>query len=70
MGIIQLPQMILVDDKGQVVNTNVQTAELAAELKKLIAVGSGDREVMRGADSSVLSGRPARVDSRRTCNRL
>jgi hypothetical protein len=36
MGIIQLPQMILVDDKGQVANTNVLSAELEAELKKLI----------------------------------
>ena len=36
MGIIQLPQMILIDEKGQVVSTNVLTAELTAELKKLI----------------------------------
>jgi hypothetical protein len=36
MGIIQLPQVILVDDKGQVVNTNILAAELEAELKKLI----------------------------------
>jgi peroxiredoxin len=36
MGIIQLPQMILVDAKGQVVSANILTAELAAELKKLI----------------------------------
>jgi hypothetical protein len=37
MGIIQLPQMILVDDKGQVVTTNIQAMELAAELKTLLA---------------------------------
>lgn len=36
MGIIQLPQMILVDEKGQVVNTNVLAAELGAELKKIL----------------------------------
>jgi peroxiredoxin len=36
MGIIQLPQMILIDEKGQVVSSNVLTAELGAELKKLI----------------------------------
>ncbi len=36
MGIIQLPQMILVDDKGQVVSTTVLAAELNAALKKLI----------------------------------
>jgi hypothetical protein len=36
MGIIQLPQMILVDEKGQVVSTNVLAPELNAELKKLI----------------------------------
>lgn len=37
MGIIQMPQLILVDDKGVVVTTNIQPAELGAELKKLIA---------------------------------
>jgi hypothetical protein len=37
MGIIQLPQMVLVDDKGLVISTNIQVAELGAELKKLIA---------------------------------
>jgi hypothetical protein len=37
MGVIQLPQLILVDDKGQVASTNLQPAELAAELKKMIA---------------------------------
>jgi hypothetical protein len=37
MGIIQLPQMILVDDKGQVVTTNIQAMELGAELKTLLA---------------------------------
>ena len=36
MGVIQLPQLILVDDKGAVVSTNLQPAELGAELKKLI----------------------------------
>ncbi|HMP05325.1 MAG TPA: redoxin family protein [Lacipirellulaceae bacterium] len=36
MGIIQLPQMILVDAKGQVVNANLLTQEVAAELKTLI----------------------------------
>ncbi len=36
MGIIQLPQLILIDDKGLVVTTNIQAAELAGELKTLI----------------------------------
>jgi hypothetical protein len=36
MGVIQLPQLILVDDKGAVVSTNLQPAELGPELKKLI----------------------------------
>jgi peroxiredoxin len=37
MGIIQLPQLILVNDKGLVVTTTIQPAELGAELKKLVA---------------------------------
>ena len=36
MGIITVPTMILVDPQGKVVNRNVQTAEIEAELKKLI----------------------------------
>jgi thiol-disulfide isomerase/thioredoxin len=36
LGILTLPTMILVDKQGKVVNRNVQTAELDAELKKLI----------------------------------
>jgi tetratricopeptide (TPR) repeat protein len=36
MGIIQLPQMILVDEKGNVVSTNVMAGELGVELKKLL----------------------------------
>ena len=37
MGVIISPLMILVDDKGQVVNANVQTAELEEELTKLLS---------------------------------
>ncbi|HYO24234.1 MAG TPA: TlpA disulfide reductase family protein, partial [Lacipirellulaceae bacterium] len=37
MGVIQLPQLVLVDDKGAVVTTTLQAAELGEELKKLIA---------------------------------
>ncbi|BBO35865.1 redoxin family protein [Lacipirellula parvula] len=36
MGIITLPMTILVDDKGQVVNTNLQVTELEDEIKKLL----------------------------------
>jgi hypothetical protein len=37
MGVIQLPQLVLVDEKGNVISTSLQPAELAAELKKVIA---------------------------------
>jgi peroxiredoxin len=37
MGVIQLPQMILVDDKGRIISTSLQVAELGAELKKVVA---------------------------------
>jgi thiol-disulfide isomerase/thioredoxin len=36
MGIITLPMAILVDDKGQVVTTNLQITELEEEIKKLM----------------------------------
>ncbi len=36
LGIITVPTMILVDSQGKVVNRNIQTAEVEAELKKLI----------------------------------
>ncbi len=36
LGIITVPTMILVDAQGKVVNRNIQTAEIEAELKKLI----------------------------------
>ncbi|MBL9162067.1 MAG: redoxin domain-containing protein [Planctomycetaceae bacterium] len=36
MGIITLPMTILVDDKGDVVNTNLQITELEDEIKKLM----------------------------------
>lgn len=36
MGVITLPMAILIDDKGQVVNTNLQIAELEEEIKKLL----------------------------------
>ena len=36
MGIITLPMTILVDDKGQVVSTNLQITELEDEIKKLM----------------------------------
>jgi thiol-disulfide isomerase/thioredoxin len=35
-GIITLPTMILVDPQGKVVNRNIQTSEIEAELKKLV----------------------------------
>jgi len=36
LGIVTLPTMILLDQQGKVVNHNIQTSELDAELKKLI----------------------------------
>jgi hypothetical protein len=33
MGILTLPTMILVDDKGTVINRNVHITELESELK-------------------------------------
>ena len=36
LGIITVPTMILVDQQGKVVNRNIQTAEIEAELKKLL----------------------------------
>jgi peroxiredoxin len=36
LGIITVPTMILVDPQGKVVNRNIQTGEIEAELKKLI----------------------------------
>jgi thiol-disulfide isomerase/thioredoxin len=36
LGIITVPTMILVDQEGKVVNRNVQTSEIEAELKKLL----------------------------------
>ncbi len=36
LGIITVPTMILVDAQGKVVNRSIQTAEIEAELKKLI----------------------------------
>jgi peroxiredoxin len=36
MGVITSPLMVLVDDKGQVVNANVQAAELGEQLQKLL----------------------------------
>ncbi len=36
LGILSVPTMILIDQKGRVVNRNVQTAELDRELRKLI----------------------------------
>jgi hypothetical protein len=35
MGVMTLPLMVLVDQKGNVVNTNVQYADLDSELAKL-----------------------------------
>ena len=36
LGVMTLPLMILVDDKGRVVNRNIHVAELDSELKRLI----------------------------------
>jgi thiol-disulfide isomerase/thioredoxin len=36
MGVMNLPLMILVDDKGNVVNRNIHSAELEGELERLI----------------------------------
>lgn len=36
LGIITVPTMILVDQQGKVVNRNIQTADVEAELKKLV----------------------------------
>lgn len=36
MGVLTLPLMILVDDKGNVVNRNVHVSELEAELKRVL----------------------------------
>ena len=38
LGIITVPTMILVDAQGKVVNRNIQTAEIEAELKKLMTL--------------------------------
>jgi thiol-disulfide isomerase/thioredoxin len=37
MGVITLPMIVLVDDKGNVVNANLQLGEVDEELKKLLA---------------------------------
>ena len=45
MGILTLPTMILVDDKGKVVNRNIQISELETELKsrlKPVSTARGD----------------------------
>jgi hypothetical protein len=36
MGILTLPTMILVDDKGKVINRNVHITELESELKAVL----------------------------------
>ncbi|MGD0654844.1 MAG: thioredoxin-like domain-containing protein [Thermoguttaceae bacterium] len=36
LGILTVPTMILVDQQGKVVNRNIQTAEIEAEVKKLL----------------------------------
>jgi hypothetical protein len=37
MGVITLPMLVLVDEKGLVVNTNLQVAEVEDDLAKLLA---------------------------------
>ena len=37
MGVITLPMVVLVDDKGQVVNSGLQVPEVEGELAKLLA---------------------------------
>ena len=47
MGVITLPLMILVDQKGNVANQNVHVAELDAELAKLIKPATGAANALR-----------------------
>jgi hypothetical protein len=37
MGVITLPMLVLVDDEGKVVSTDLQTPEVEGELAKLLA---------------------------------
>jgi hypothetical protein len=48
MGVITLPLMVLVDQKGNVVNPNVHVAELDTELAKLAKPAAGAANALRG----------------------
>jgi hypothetical protein len=52
MGVITLPLMILVDQKGNVANQNVHVAELDTELARLAKPAAGTANALRGAPTS------------------
>jgi hypothetical protein len=52
MGVITLPLMILVDQKGNVANQNIHVAELDAELAKLAKPAAETSNALRAAPTS------------------
>jgi tetratricopeptide (TPR) repeat protein len=52
MGVITLPLMILVDQKGNVANQNVHVAELDTELARLAKPAADTANALRGAPTS------------------
>jgi len=44
MGVITLPMVVLVDDKGQVVNANLQVPEVESELAKVLAARVANKQ--------------------------
>ncbi len=52
MGVMTLPLMILVDQKGSVTNANVHVAELEGELAKLIKPSAGTANALRSPPTS------------------
>ena len=61
LGIITVPTMILVDAQGKVVNRNIQTAEIEAELKKLTKVIYRTRRRDRLCGDGVAGGVPVKI---------
>jgi hypothetical protein len=52
MGVITLPLMILIDQKGNAANQNIHVAELDAEVAKLTKAASDTANALRGASTS------------------
>lgn len=52
MGVLTLPLMILVDQKGNVANQNIHVAELDAELARLTKAGSDTANALRDSPTS------------------